>query len=494
LNWDSTKPLKTGDIVFALSGGVLFSASQPPFITSFLAYFCLVPLLISLRDKSYRSAFLLGYLWGFISNLLSLYWIALPTFAGMLGAVFILSLYNALFGVIFVFIYRRNWIVALGLTPIIWTAIEYVRGYGQLGFSWMDIGYTQGPYNVLIQIADIVGHHGISFWIVCLNVLILAILWIKRRRWIPIILLIALVLAPMIYGYISLKQIPEGDRIDIALMQSNIGSEMKWEREFKRKNIPLYISMIDSMDEKVDLVVLPESATAYYHRNHPSIIYQLEDASAKSGAKILTGTLDYNPECRHSHYYNSAILVSAEGFDQTYNKIRLVPMSEHVPFQDQIPVLRKLELGGSHFAMGEEYTVFDFEKGDFSVAICFEILFGNLCRKFALNGATFICNITNDSWFGTTPGPYQHANFTRFRAVENRMFVARAAQTGISLFADCKGRIFRSLDLNTKGCLIGYVIPRTTTTFFTRHGQWMGFGSLIASPLLIMLVNFLFKV
>ena len=132
------------DIVFALSGGVLLSAAQPPLFPAFLAFFCLVPLFAALRGKGYRSVFFLGYIWGFTSNLLSLYWIAMPTFAGMVGAVLILSLYNGVFALIFSFVERRSEALALAFSPILWTGLEFVRGYGVIGFPWMDLGYTQG--------------------------------------------------------------------------------------------------------------------------------------------------------------------------------------------------------------------------------------------------------------------------------------------------------------------------------------------------------------
>ncbi|HHS50006.1 MAG TPA: apolipoprotein N-acyltransferase [candidate division Zixibacteria bacterium] len=479
------------DIIFALSGGVLLSAAQPPLFSGFLSFFCLIPLFMALRRKCSFSAFALGYLWGFTSNLLSLYWIALPTFAGMVAAVIILSLYNALFALAYSFVERRSEPLALGLAPIFWVGMEFMRGYGQLGFPWMDLAYSLGRYPVFIQIADIFGHLGISLWIVAVNALIFAILIAERRRLILAVSLIVIFTLPLLYGIICLRRPAPEDTIRIALMQGNVPAEQKWES--RRANVNLYAAMIDSLDAPVDLIVLPETATAVYHRNYPAIISVLQSASERAGAPILAGSLDFDPERRSTHYYNAAVLVEAQHISESYHKMELVPMSERIPFEEKLTFLRDLDVGGSHFARGERYFLFDVGGWKFGAPICFESAFSRSSLGFAREGANFLVNITNDDWFGMTPGPYQHANFSRFRAVETRLSFARCAQTGISLFADEKGRITQSLPLQVKGALVGEIGLSKRMTFFARNGQWLGSGSLIATPLILMLIGLLLK-
>ena len=480
------------DVVFALSGGVLLSAAQPPLYPAFLAYFCLVPLFAALRGKRYWSSFSLGYVWGFVSNLLSLYWIAIPTFAGMVGAVLILSLYNGLFALLFSFFERRSEALALAVSPILWVGMEFVRSYGVLGFPWMDLGYSQGPYAVIIQMADLVGHRGISFWIVVINALIFAIFFARKRIWLYFALLIAAFLLPLGYGIWKLKQPPLPESIRVALIQENIPAKLKWEKGFRRKSIHSYAAAIDSIGKPVDLIVLPETATAHYHRNFPGLMAVLQKASARAGAPILTGTLDYDPENR-SNYYNAAVLMTPESISESYHKMELVPMSEHIPFQDKFPLLRKIEVGGSHFTRGREYTIFDVGGVRFGSPICFEILFERSALGFARNGAMCLINITNDDWFGMTPGPYQHANFVRFRAVENRFGIARCAQSGISMIVDEKGRIKSALSLHTKGTLVGDLPVSEKRPPFTRLGDWVGSGSFVATPLLLLLAGLLLR-
>ncbi|MCK5833207.1 apolipoprotein N-acyltransferase [bacterium] len=482
------------DLILALSGGVLLSSAQPPLFPTFLSYFCLVPLFMVLHGKRYFSSFALGYLWGFTSNILSLYWIALPTFAGMVAAVTILSLYNALFALAYSFFERRNKALALAVSPILWVAMEFIRGYGRLGFPWMDLAYTQGNYTVLIQMADIFGHLGISFWIVAINAMIFAFSIMRKRRGLLLLALILTFALPLAYGLYRLKQPPPSETIKIALMQGNISAEQKWEPGFRRANIHHYVHMIDSLPERVDLIVLPETATAHYHRSYPALVGLLQKASDRAGAPILTGTLDFDPGRRSTHYYNASVLIEPMKVSESYHKMELVPMSEQIPFQEYFPVFRDLDVGGSHFARGEEYTTFQFDSFKFGTPICFESAFSRSSLGFAKEGAQFLINITNDDWFGFTPGPYQHANFSRFRAVENRLGIARCAQTGISLFVDENGRFKSSLPLHVKGVLIEELPIVHKKTFFTKTGEWVGYGSLFATPLLLALMALLSKV
>jgi len=487
------EPIRKQDVVYAIIGGVFFSASQPPHWTAFLAWFCLVPLFLALKGKSYQGSFMLGFIWGFTSNLISLYWIAIPTLPGMIAAIIIATLYNALFALGFTFLQRRSYLIALAGAPILWTGMEFLRGYGQLGFAWMDLGYSQGIFRVIIQIADLVGHRGISFLIVAVNALIVAVIITKKRRVVYIAAIIVIFALIFGYGFWRLSQPPPSEKIKVALLQGNISAETKWDRDFRQKNIDYYAEMAEGIDEPIDLIVLPETATAFYHRDYPMVVDKLRRLSEQVSAPVLSGTLDYNPRDRKRLYYNASGLFTDEGCLACYHKINLVAGSEHIPFQDQFPILRKIDLGGSHFAMGDSIVVFEIDGMKFSAPICYEILFGCTVRRYAAEGAEFLTNITNDGWFGETPGPYQHANFTRFRAVENRFGIGRAAQTGISLICDETGRITHQLDLNTKGVLVGEIPVRNRTTLFTKLGDWIGYGTFFASPLILLLTGLLIK-
>ena len=192
--------------------------------------------------------------------------------------------------------------------------------------------------------------------------------------------------------------------------------------------------------------------------------------------------------------YNSAFLFSpGETTLQRYNKINLVPISERVPFRDALPFLGRIkwevletgDWGQAFFSRGKEWTVFRHPKGAFSVLICFESIFPDLVRKFVRRGARFLVNITNDAWFGRSSAPYQHARAVVFRAVENRIAIARSANTGVSMFVDPYGRTFQTTGIFHPALLIGSLPLRTEETFYTRYGNLFSLGCIVTSVLVL---------
>ena len=146
--------------------------------------------------------------------------------------------------------------------------------------------------------------------------------------------------------------------------------------------------------------------------------------------------------------YNSAFLVGPEATVLgRYDKIHLVPFGEYIPLRRLLFFLDKLVQGIGDFRSGEAYTVMAIPQGRFAVLICFEVIFPDLVRHFVRHGAQFLVNITNDAWFGYSPASYQHLSMVVFRAVENRLPIVRAANTGISAVIDPTGRLSQQTDL-----------------------------------------------
>jgi apolipoprotein N-acyltransferase len=153
-----------------------------------------------------------------------------------------------------------------------------------------------------------------------------------------------------------------------------------------------------------------------------------------------------------------------------YDKMHLVPFGERIPYDDVFPVLKRVNFGEADFERGREPVVFQIDDKRFGVLICFESIFPELVRSFKTGGADFILNITNDEWFGRSAAPYQHAYMAVFRAVENRISVARCANTGISMLIDPWGRITLESGVFTREALAGTIEVVETDTFFSRHG------------------------
>jgi apolipoprotein N-acyltransferase len=179
---------------------------------------------------------------------------------------------------------------------------------------------------------------------------------------------------------------------------------------------------------------------------------------------------------REDTYYNSAILLSAQGKHLCrYDKIHLVPFGEYIPFNKLLSFLETIVPIGE-FSRGKIFTVFPFPD-KFSVLICFEDLFPEISRQFVKRGAGLLVNITNDAWFGKTSAPYQHLQASVLRAVENRRFLVRAANTGISGFIDPGGKIISLLaDPQGEERFISAYATQTIysqekLTFYTRFGD-----------------------
>jgi apolipoprotein N-acyltransferase len=182
---------------------------------------------------------------------------------------------------------------------------------------------------------------------------------------------------------------------------------------------------------------------------------------------------------RGGNFYNSALLITpGEGSIRQYDKLHLVPFGEFIPLRNTFTFLETIVPIGD-FSAGKDYTVFKVKDAKFSVLICFEDMFPDISRGFVNAGAGFLVNMTNDAWFKDTSSPFQHLQGSVFRAVENRRFVVRAANTGVSAFIDSSGRVYAQLsDKNAKLTFISgfqaaevYSISNSLTAY-TRFGDY----------------------
>jgi apolipoprotein N-acyltransferase len=170
-----------------------------------------------------------------------------------------------------------------------------------------------------------------------------------------------------------------------------------------------------------------------------------------------------------------------------YDKAHLVPYGEYVPFKRYLPFLGKVVAQVGDFAPGESGNTMPWEKGAIGVQICYEVIFPELSRAMAKNNAVLLINITNDAWFGTSGGPYQHFSMTVFRAVENRRALARSANTGISGFIDPAGRILKSTPLLKEVVLTRNLPLISAKSFYTRFGDLFALACLAGSLFVIIL-------
>ena len=470
------------DLYLITLSALLFSLAFPPSPLGFVAYFSLVPLIMALRNKSPASAFTAGYVFGLISNSLLLFWVGWATIPGTVAAILLLCLYTAILCWFYALVQRRWKEGALFFFPFLWVAMEYVRSLTEISFPWLNLSYTQTYYLKLIQYVSLWGNYAVSFWILWLNIIIYFFIKHKKRWKMATALFAILIILPYIYSSWVMSKKIEGEEIKIALLQGNIEPEIKWNERFLDYNIQTYVDMSKKVaEEQVDLIIWPETAAPCYLAAESLYLARVQETCDELKVPLLVGTNDYQVTSQgRLRYYNSAFLFTPHGgYPQVYNKMRLVPFSEKIPYDQILHVSDKIQLGQSDFSNGEELTIFEMKKGKFATLICFESVYPALVRGFVNRGAEFLINITNDAWFGKTHGPFQHAQIAVFRAIENRIAIARCANTGVTMFIDPYGRVKKATKIFVRTIQVDKIpLKRTenawsnSRTFYSRYGDW----------------------
>ncbi len=496
-------------LTLSLLTAVLITFSMPPFRTGFLAYGALVPFLLLLDPLSMRGALRWGYITGFIISLGTIHWIWLPTPPGAVAAILVHSAYFMLFAAGYVFLKKRLGAAAVYFVPFLWTAMEYFKSLGELGFPWVSLGYTQTYYPSLIQYASFTSVYGVSFWVAVLNVCVYQLFQyrhVMRSVLAYAAAMVLLLLIPFLHGRMV---IPDGgdtqpaETIRVAVVQGNIDPYIKWDPQLRELSFQTYEKLTRAVGRKtVDLIIWPETATPTYLLHNRQSLTRVLQLYRELETPILTGTPDYirlGPN-RYKTFNSVVLLDDSPGRYQTYSKMRLVPFGERVPYEDKLAFLKalleKLEMGEGNFSPGEKQTVFQLsldratngKQLAFATVICFESIFPELVAEFVRRGARLMVVVTNDGWFKKTVAPYQHAQMAVFRAIENRVAIARSANTGISMTIDPYGRVRKQTALWQEAVIVDELPLRRELTFFTRYGHAFANGVLLLTVGVLLIV------
>lgn len=487
-------------IIFpALASGLLLTGAFPDWGFSCLAWIALVPLLICLRDLSPGNAFRAGFLTGMAHYLTLMYWLAytLNTYGNMPWylcglALFLfaayLACYFALFSMLLIRVDRGN-PVGMLTAPLLWVALEYVRSFLFSGFPWELLGYTQFDVLPLIQISDITGVYGVSFLIVTANTVICRIVlclngktWqgMTIKKYAAVVQFSALCLiAGALWGY-GIWRINDIDRsmaratsARIAVVQGNIDQTLKWDRAFKTEVAQKYVRLsLEAGKKKPELIVWPETATPFYFLYHTRLTKMVKEGVRRIGCDFLIGSPSFSRQGDKNEYYNSAYLLHPDGtLGHRYDKVHLVPFGEYVPFKEWLPFAGKIVDHVGDFKPGTKGVTLAWQGYHLGIQICYEMIFPNLSRAIVKNGANLLFNLTNDAWYGNTGAPDQHFSMAVLRAVENRRWVARAANTGISGFIDPVGRVTASTPLFEDAVVTQKVFFGRDISFYTHWGD-----------------------
>ncbi|MGQ9647808.1 MAG: apolipoprotein N-acyltransferase [Thermodesulfobacteriota bacterium] len=498
--------MKKNEVLLSAFSGILLIFSFPNFDLEFLAWFAFVPLLYAIHGKTRLHAFTLGFLTGLVSYLGILYWIivAVHTYGNIpliLSGLILLLLvgYLSLFTGTFAFLTRMvslsSGIQTILSLPILWTALEYLRSFFLTGFPWANLGYSQYLNLPFIQMAEVTGPYGLSFVILLVNSTFFWILhqWINRTFPVrEVVVTLLVLLSSMIYGYVRIEMIgqemPRLPSLKVGLAQGNIDQSIKWDESFQKETLKIYERLsLKVAEQQPDLIIWPETATPFFFQQAKEFQPMVLDIPRRTNAYLLFGSPSYKVERGKVNHYNSAYLASpSKEIVGRYDKIHLVPYGEYVPFEEILP-LGTLGEGIGNFKSGKEIYNFSIPQGKFGVLICFEIIFPDLCRRFVKQGADFLVTITNDAWFGRTSAPHQHFTIAVFRAVENRVFIARAANTGITGFIDPRGKVIKKGEIFTEEAMIETIRLSKKKTFYTLYGDVFAW---ICSALSLLLLGY----
>jgi apolipoprotein N-acyltransferase len=472
--------------------------------------------MVVIVGKRPRHGFILSYICGitfFSGNLLWLFEISRYKLLHHVFLVSYFGLYFGAFGLVTTILSRRlGAAVAFLLAPFVWVSLEYVKSnLGFMAFPWPLLAHSQNQIPGIIQMASVTGSYGVSWLIFLVNSSLSAALLVlsQHRKWLSSSTQTAvsrhsmvcigtacavIVLSALVYSRTVISKPIRGKELKVSVIQGNIEQSKKWNPRHAEYIMQTYARLtMEATKESPDLIVWPEGATPRSISLNKMVYARVKGIQNRAGTHLLVGSSSHQKfqtrRGRKVRFHNSAFLLGpdSEGEMQRYDKIRLLPFGEYLPLKDSIPWswIRVPKL--ANYEAGSEHTVFQFDGSPFGVNVCWEMGFPELVRNMVKNGAEFMVNLTNMAWFGKTAAPYHMLSVSIFRAVENRLFMVRCANTGVSCIIDPYGRIVGRVrdangeDIFVRGALTGTVVPMRSRTLYTQYGDWFVWVSFFLS-------------
>ena len=414
---------------------------------------------------------------GLFGTGISWIYISLHTFGGMPVAMagfatFLICLFLSLFPMaVGILVMRFPKALQLCALPLLWTLIEWSRGWIFTGFPWLVVGYSQIPYSPLAGVAPIFGIYGVTLSVAATAALIAGGLsdQIKRK---PLLLsLIAIWIISTSLTHIEWSQ-PYGKPLRFSLLQGNISQDMKWREDELVHTLTTYRQMI--MESQAQLIVLPEMAFPVLLDNLPQDFLNplIQHARSVQG-NLLIGVPEVQRGQGDSRYFNSQISYGTDP-SQHYSKSHLVPFGEFIPMK---PILGWIYKDFLHIPLSDLTPGSAWQKpmqlsGQLiAMNICYEDVFGEEVIR-QLPEATLLVNVSNDAWYGRSLAADQHMQMSQARALETARPVLRATNTGATALIDTEGHVIQRLPLFVRATLEGEIQGVTGTTPFTRWGNW----------------------
>ncbi|TNF47331.1 apolipoprotein N-acyltransferase [bacterium] len=486
--------MRLGSLMGALASSLLLVLVFPGPDLGWLSTIALIPLLVAVRSLGGRRAFFYGWVTGFVWFFVSLNWISqtisrygdFPFPLNQLAIVLMASIYALYIGGFAAAVpisHRIKGTWQVFFLASVWVLFEYLRSWIPAPFPWLLLGSAFWKSSLIRPFYSVGGVYSLSFLAVAANVLIwqaLTAMFSTHRRAAghAIGSLAAIGIIVLTAGFLV---VPEygSERTTVAVVQGNFPQEIKWQESVREETLATYIDMTDkAVAQRVDLTVWPETAVPFYFQSEEELAGDLRDFVNEKGVHLIFGSPAFMVREGEILFYNSAYHLEPDGEEERYDKVILVPFGEYVPFSRILPFLARLVPGEGEFATGGLQEPFrtPFRTG---TLICFEMTFPHLSRRQVSQGAQILVNITNDGWFGSTWGPYQHLAVSAIRAAENGVPVIRAANTGVSAVFDARGRLMTSMGLFERGFIKSEISVGGSGTIYTKTGDWIVYTAVV---------------
>jgi apolipoprotein N-acyltransferase len=351
--------------------------------------------------------------------------------------------------------------------PAVWVTIEWT--HGPLGFAWLDLGNAAIDMGVPLRIAPFTGVYGLSFLFALMaTVVALAFLRRSRLQYLPLLM----ILVPL--DFPELPEVHRGLRgqASALLVQPNIPDDKVWTPDNFEQTVRQLevLSMVPGNDpyRQPDLVVWPEVPAPFYEKT-PAMQEEAKRAGKNGHTYFLSGVVG---RAEDGQPLNSAALWAPDGAEiSRYDKVNLVPFGEFVPWPLGY-IAHKISTEAGDFKPGTKVVVSQENGHRIGTFICYESVFPQFIRRFTLEGAEALFNLSNDSWFGKSAARHQHFKIVRMRAVENRRWILRATNDGITAAIDPAGRVMREApSFDAVSAMVSFDY-RKDITFYTRWGDW----------------------
>ncbi len=407
---------------------------------------------------------------------------------------------------------------------VFWLSFEWLHFNWDLSWSWLTLGHALSKYPMAIQYLEFTGILGASLHILAGNVLLYLVLknWKEAKKSIVIVSASAwaiLMAAPFIANFWILNSdrpvFQAVGQLNVRVLQPNIDPYDKFQGGTRVRQVAQFEQLIEQEGiDSIQLVVMPETCLPdYYFANElrrKPLLEPLWKSIYSHNYEILTGFMELRyfppgttlPSSAFRHYGDgyfdvcnaSALLSQKDELPQTFQKAKLVPMVERMPFLDYLGFLNSfnLDLAGALGGYGLPDSVRNLILNDnipVASLVCYESEYGDYARQFVKKGAQVMTVVTNDGWWGNTSGHVQHAHFATLRAIENRRDIARSANTGTSLFADSRGAIYQPTKWWVPTTIDRKLNLYSSQTYYTKHGDYLGWISFGAALVLILITQ-----